>query len=304
MSKLSFEEIIRHKIIHPFVEAELGTNFLVDLYRNCSVNRGKVDILEKQLQFCHNLCVMPLCQQSCAHLIAQTQQELACDAEISPLKQIKQKSRRGPMKWDEMACQRLAWQTWGEILIHWMSKQRFVQQASSFPFSFWVYSSGNIFRGWLLLLRTCQLNQEGSSVRFAFSEVAVSCTECQFASHKRGTQSPAGAVQKHDLLQATSRSLAGLTASSTSALSLLHNHRLPSMRRLFWNEMESWVLGRKKNHAIPTLSSLSPALTESWVSVVFVSASFSLAKEIIVTNSSSYVFSGVSEIRSFSWKQK
>lgn len=65
MSKLSLEERIRHKITHPYVGTELGTNFLMDNCRNCSVSRGKADILQKQLQFCHHLSVMPVYQQTC-----------------------------------------------------------------------------------------------------------------------------------------------------------------------------------------------------------------------------------------------
>lgn len=102
----------------------------------------------------------------------------------------------------------------------------------------------------------------------------------------------------HELL------LPGLTISPAPVLGILHSWRLPSSGGHFWSEVRSWASGEKKNDAIPALSSPTPALMESWVSVVFVSASFSLAKEIIVTNSSSYVFSSVSGIRSFSGKQK
>lgn len=136
MSKLYFEEIIRHKITHPSV----GTSFLMDSSRDCFVSRGKAELLEEQLHFCHHPSVMPVWQQSSSLspvVSAQTQQQFGCDPQGLPWKYIQQKSGRDSELWDEVAHQRSAQQPKAKkILTLWSPKELLLQCLHLYLFPF------------------------------------------------------------------------------------------------------------------------------------------------------------------------
>lgn len=150
--------------------------------------------------------------------------------------------------------------------------------------------------------------EPGWGLMWVLPSLAGQCpgTGWWFVPHREGdtweaTTAP-GAVQEGEPFWAMSHSwkVDGLSCSCPLSPS---QPKAANYKESFLSEMGSWALGGKENDSIPTLLSLSPPLSESWVSVVLVSASFSLAKEIMVTNSSSYMSNSVSGIRSSSWKQ-